>query len=336
MQSKTSPFTDKMKPVDYMDDAALSHEVKSFLQTLDVGASIENLAVEEARQYFSNLQASVKVEMSEVDVVERVITTDDDYTVRLHIVRPVGVKGILPAVLYIPGGGWVLPDFPSHQRLVRDLVLASGCAAVFINYTTAPEAEYPFAVHEIYAIVRWISQNGAQLDVDGERLAIAGNGAGGNLATVTALMAAGLGGPTIRLQILLWPTTDAQSRSGSYQLYGEHRWLTASMMQWLYSQYNPNGEKRAEIYLSPLQASLQQLRGLPPALILVAENDILRDVGEAYGRKLNAAGVTITTIRYNGVIHDFGLLNALALIPQTQLMINQAAGALKKYLKQSH
>jgi acetyl esterase len=319
--------------VKYNVDPHLTGQVKTFLKELNSGGvPVESLSVADARMVLVNAQSSVKVDLSGIEVSEKTITSDG-YTVKLNIVRPLGVKTILPVFIFIHGGGWILGDFPTHQRMVRDLVVLSGAAGVFINYTRTPDAAYPRAINEIYAATKWVAENGKDINVDGKRLAIVGNSVGGNMTAVTSLMAKAKGGPEIKLQIMMWPIVDASFETESYKLFGEDRFLTTSLMKWMYDMYIKDPTKRNDIYASPLQASIEQLRGLPPALIQVAENDVLRDGGEAYGRKLDEAGVKVTTVRYNGVIHDFGLLNGLAEIPQTRSLFAQAAAELKKYLK---
>jgi acetyl esterase/lipase len=279
-----------------------------------------------------NAQASVKVDLSGIDESEKTITADG-YPIKLNIVRPEGVKGTLPVFIFIHGGGWVLGDYPTHKRMVRDLVVLSGFAAVFVNYTPTPDAQYPQAVNEIYAATKWVAEHGEEIGVDGKNLAVVGNSVGGNMTAVTTLMAKAKGGPQIKLQIMMWPIVDADFETDSYQQFGEKRFLTTSLMKWMYDLYTTDLEKRKEIYASPLQATVEQLKGLPPALIQVAESDILRDEGEAYGRKLDEAGVKVTTVRYNGMIHDFGLLNGLAEVPAVRSLFVQAAAELKKYLQ---
>jgi acetyl esterase/lipase len=178
-----------------------------------------------------------------------------------------------------------------------------------------------------------VAEHGEEIGVDGKNLAVVGNSVGGNMTAVTALKAKEQGGPEIKLQIMMWPIVDADFETESYKQFGEKRFLTTSLMKWMYDLYTTDPGQRKEIYASPLQATIEQLKGLPPALIQVAESDILRDEGEAYGRKLDAAGVTVTTVRYNGMIHDFGLLNALATEPATRSLFEQAAAELKKYLR---
>jgi acetyl esterase/lipase len=319
--------------VDYATDPHLSESVKQFLNALNKpGPGLETLPIKDGRSVLVNAQKSVQVDLSGIEVSEKTIT-QDGYTVKLNIVRPAGVKGILPVFIFIHGGGWVLGDFPTHERLVRDLVVLSGCEAVFPNYTPSPEARYPQAIHEIYAATKWVAEHGGEINVDGKRLAVAGNSVGGNMAAVTCLMAKDNNGPKIRFQLLLWPVTDATFDWPSCNLYGKQRFLTASLMKWMFDQYSTDPAQRKQPYYSPLNASLQELKGLPPALIQVAENDILRDQGEAYGRKLDEAGVKVTCVRFNGVIHDWGMLNGLANIPQTRALVVQGAAELKKYLK---
>lgn len=317
---------------DYAADSHLTPAVKAFLKPLNSGgAPLESLPVADARNVLVGAQNAFKVDLSGIEESEKEITADG-YKIKLNIVRPAGAKGKLPVFMFIHGGGWVLGDYPTHKRMVRDLSVLTGYVGVFINYSLAPETKYPQPVNEVYAAAKWIAAHGNEINVDGSKLGIVGNSAGGNLATASALLAKEKGTPLYKVQILFWPVTDANFETESYKKYGKQRFLTDTLMQWMWDQY-VDPSKRKEIYASPLQASLDQLKGLPPTLIQVAENDILRDEGEAYGRKLSDAGVVVTTVRYNDVIHDFGLLNGLAEIPQTKALFLQAAADLKKYLK---
>jgi acetyl esterase/lipase len=318
---------------DYSTDPHLSREVKTFLKELNSGggAPIETLSKEAARKVLVDAQASVTVDLSGIEVAEKTISSDG-HTVKINIVRPEGNKEQLPVFIFIHGGGWILGDFPTHKRMVRDLVVYSGFAAVFVNYTPSPEAHYPQAVNEIYAVTKWVAANGDQINVDGSRLAVVGNSVGGNMTAVTGLKALENGGPEIKLLVMMWPIVDADFETGSYKKFGKDRFLTTSLMKWMYNQYTEDPGERKEIFASPLQATVAQLKGLPPTLIQVAENDILRDEGEAFGRKLDEAGVDVTTVRYNGMIHDFGLLNSLATLPAVRSLFIQAAAALKAHL----
>jgi acetyl esterase len=304
------------KILEVADDPRLSTGVKKFLKVLNSGGvPLETLPPLEARQVLVDAQASVQVDLSGIEELEKPITADG-YSITLNVVRPEGVKGILPVFIFIHGGGWVLGDYPTHKRMVRDLVVLSGCAGVFVNYTRTPDAQYPQAIDEIYAATKWVAEHGEEISVDGKNLAVVGNSVGGNMTAVTALQAKEKGGPHIKLQIMMWPIVDADFETESYQQFGENRFLTTSLMKWMYDLY-----------------TVEQLEGLPPALIQVAESDILRDEGEAYGRKLDEAGVTVTTVRYNGMIHDFGLLNGLAELPEVRSLFVQAAAELKRYLQ---
>jgi acetyl esterase len=318
---------------DYASDPHLLQAVKDFLKPLNAGgAPVESLDKVAARNVLTGAQAAFKVDLSGIEESEKTITADG-YTVKLNIVRPQGAKGKLPVFIFIHGGGWILGDYPTHKRMVRDLVVLSGFAAVFVNYTPSPEAHYPQAINEIYAATKWVAAHGDEINVDGKNLAVVGNSVGGNMTAVTGLMAKDKNGPHIKLLIMMWPIVDADFDSESYKLYGAQRFLTTPLMKWMYDQYTTDPKQRAEIYASPLNATVDQLKGLPPVLIQVAENDILRDGGEAFGRKLDEAGVTVTTVRYNGVIHDFGLLNGLAELPTTKSLFVHAAAELRKYLK---
>jgi acetyl esterase/lipase len=216
--------------------------------------------------------------------------------------------------------------------MVRELVVLSGAAAVFVNYTRTPDAPFPQAINEIYAATKWVAEHGPEINVDSSRLAIVGNSVGGNMTAVTALQAKEKGGPKIKFLLMMWPIVDANFETESYKRFGHDRFLTTTLMKWMYNMYIKDPEQRRSIYASPLQASTEQLRGLPPTLIQVAENDVLRDEGEAFGRKLDEAGVPVTTVRYNGVIHDFGLLNGLADLPTTNSLFVHGAAELKRHL----
>lgn len=321
------------KPVDYLEDSHLSRGTKEFLKVLNAAKDpVESLSVPDARNVLFNAQKAMEVDLSGIEESEKTIITDG-YTIKLNIVRPEGVTEKLPVFMFIHGGGWVLGDYPTHQRLVRDLVVESGYASVFVNYTLSPEAKFPRAVNEVYAATKWVADHGDEINVDGKRLAVVGNSAGGNMSTVTCIKAKENNGPEIKVQILMWPVTDAHTNYESFKLFGEQRFLTSSLLNWMAGQYISKPEDADNIHLSPLLATIEQLKGLPPALIEVAENDILRDEGEAYGRKLDEAGVEVTTVRFNNVVHDWGMLNGFASLPETKALIQLSAATLKKYLK---
>ena len=304
----------------------------SFLQAIAGGKPIDRMTPREARAVLAGAQAGAEAKLAPAEVSEKTVTLDGK-PVKLTVVRPAGAQGVLPAFMFFHGGGWVLGDYPTHERLVRDLVAGSGAVAVFVNYTPSPEAGYGVAIREAYAATRWVAENGARIGVDGKRLAVAGNSVGGNMAAVVSLMAKEQGAPVLRSQVLLWPVTDANFDTASYRQFAHGHFLTRDMMVWFWDHYTRDKAARREIHASPLQASLGQLKGLPPALIQTAEFDVLRDEGEAYGRKLDAAGVEVKSVRYNGMIHDFGLLNALSDVPAVRSALGQAAQELKLRLQ---
>ncbi|MDT0678766.1 alpha/beta hydrolase [Autumnicola musiva] len=327
MSQEARPFVGEKDP-------HVFKEVRSFLETLNSGDGkpMEQMTPEEARQVLVGAQKSVEVDYSGIEETEQQIS-QNGYDVNLHITKPKNAIKGLPVFIFIHGGGWVLGDYPTHRRLVRDLVVESGAVAVFPDYTPSPEAKYPTAINEIYAATQWVSENGENIGVDGNNLAVVGNSVGGNMAAVIALMAKENNGPKLKLQVLLWPVTDANLETESYNLFAEGRFLTKNMMKWFWDNYLPDTTKRNENYASPLQASLEELNGLPPALVQTAENDVLRDEGEAYARKLNEAGVKVTLTRYGGLIHDYGLLNPIADITAIQVALLQAAVIIKESLR---
>lgn len=316
------------------NDPRIFLQVRNFLKALNAGDGkpIEQLSPEEARKVLVDAQKSVAVDSSGIKETEKTITQDGE-EVTIHIVRPVNSKPGASVFIFIHGGGWVLGDYPTHRRLVRDLVVASGAVAVFPDYTPSPEAQYPVAINQIYAVTKWVAEHGSEIGVNGNNLAVVGNSVGGNMTAAVVLMAKEKKGPAIKLQVMLWPVTDANFETGSYKELGEGRFLSRNMMIWFWDNYLPDQKQRKEIYASPLQASLEQLKGLPPALIQTAENDVLRDEGEAYARKLNEAGVGVTLTRYGGLIHDYGLLNPIANLPSVQTALLQAGAVIKQALK---
>jgi acetyl esterase/lipase len=316
------------------NDPMIFTEIRGFLKALNAGGGkpMEQMTPAEARQVLVGAQKSVEVDYSGITESEKTISQNGE-TVTIHITKPKDAKENAPVFIFIHGGGWVLGDYPTHRRLVRDLVVESGAVAVFPDYTPSPEARYPKAINQIYAATQWVAENGKEIGVDGKNLAVVGNSVGGNMSAVIALMAKDKKGPKIKLQILLWPVTDANFETESYNQFAQERFLTKNMMIWFWDNYLPEKDKRKEIYASPLQATTDQLKGLPPALVQTAENDVLRDEGEAYARKLNEAGVPVTLTRYSGLIHDYGLLNPVANVPAIKTAVFQAAAVLKNALK---
>lgn len=295
------------------------------------GPPIHTLAPSDARAVLDRAQAG-EVAMAPAEIEEHTIPGGPDGTVSITVVKPVSRNGSLPTVVYTHGGGWILGNFDTHERLVRDLTEQTGAAFVFVNYPPSPEARYPIAIEQVYATVAWVARYGAELGLDGTRLAVAGDSVGGNMTAAVTLLAKARGGPEIRFQALLYPVTDAAFDTRSYEQFAEGPWLTRAAMRWFWDAYLPDAERRAESTASPLRATVGQLAGLPPALVITDEADVLRDEGEAYGRKLRQAGVDVTTVRYEGVFHDFMMLNALAETNAARAATAQTARALKTAL----
>jgi acetyl esterase len=231
--------------------------------------------------------------------------------VSVRIYRPLGSVGAMPVLLFTHGAGWVFGDIHTHDRLVRELATRAQAAAVFVNYSLSPEARYPTAIEEIYAVLEWIGEHGAEHDLDSARIAVAGDSVGGNMTAALTIMAKQRGGPQISAQLLYYPVTDASFDTGSYHQFATGYWLSRDAMKWYWDQYTTDPAQRAEITASPLRASADELSGLPPALVIVGEADPLRDEGEAYAAKLRSAGVPVTAERYEGIIHDFVMLNPM-------------------------
>lgn len=291
---------------------------------------IYELGAEGARKVLDDLQAA-PIEKPEVD--ERWVTVSASVgDVKARIVTPQGAGGTLPAVLYIHGGGWVLGNAGTHDRLVRDLAVGAHAAIVFVEYDRSPEARYPVAIEQAYAVAEWIVASGSEFGLDASRLAVAGDSVGGNMVAAVTLLAKERGTVRFVHQSLYYPVTDAGQDTGSYGEFGAGWYLAAKGMAWFWDAYLPDVEKRSEITASPLRATVEQLAGLPEAFLIVDENDVLRDEGEAYARKLTDAGVRTTSVRYNGTIHDFMMLNPLRATAATSAAIEQATAVLRRAL----
>jgi acetyl esterase len=249
--------------------------------------------------------------------------------VRVRIVRPPDVDGPLPVVLYMHGGGWILGNAGTHDRLVRELAVGARAAIAFVEYTLSPEARYPVAIEQGYATVQWITREGGAHGLDPERIAVAGDSVGGNLTAALALIAKERGDVRFIHQSMYYPVTDAGMDTGSYRQFATGYFLTAREMEWFWDAYLPDTDRRGEITASPLRATEQQLAGLPPAFLIVDEADVLRDEGEAFAAKLRAAGVPITTVRYDGITHDFMMLNPLSGTRATRAAVAQASAVLR-------
>ena len=319
-----------------MSYSELEQNARTLLNNLQQqgGPPIYTLSPDKARGVLSGLQASTPIQQLPADVENRTILGgSNSKDVSTTIVRPRN-SGIepLPVVIFTHGGGWVLGGFDTHERLVREIAIKANVVVVFVNYTLSPEGKYPTALEQAYSSANWVARNGQSINVDSSRLAVVGDSVGGNLTAALTLLAKERGGPSIRFQVLFYPVTDANFDTPSYEKYEQGYWLTREGMKWFWNNYTSKETNRKEPTVSPLQASKEQLSGLPPALIINGENDVLCDEGEAYALKLLEAGVRVTAVRYHGTIHDFVMLNAITNDPAPRGAIEQASQMLKQVL----
>jgi len=285
----------------------------------------------EGRKTVDEVQSG-EIENHDVDIEDTIVPGGPSGEVSVRMMRPGGATGPLPVVIYIHGAGWVFGNSHTHDRLIRELSVGADAAVVFPSYSLSPEARYPTALEECYAVLEWVADHGADNGLDAARIAIAGDSVGGNMTAALTLMAKERSGPSLVAQLLFYPVTDANFDTDSYREFATGYFLRRDAMRWFWDQYTTEEAQRDEITASPLRASTEQLAGLPPALVVTAEADVLRDEGEAYGRKLRAAGIDVTATRYEGVIHDFVMLNALRETNGASAAIDQAIGFLRARL----
>ena len=285
----------------------------------------------EGRKTVDQVQAG-NIGKPDVDVQDSTNPGGPSGQVSIGILRPKGATGRLPVILYTHGAGWVFGDAHTHDRLIRELAAGTGAAVVFTNYSLSPEARYPTAIEEIYTVLEWAAAQGADSDLDSSRIAVVGDSVGGNMTAAITLMAKERSGPKLAAQVLFYPVTDASFDTDSYHQFAEGYFLRRDAMQWFWDQYTTDENQRNEITASPLRAAANDLAGLPNALVITGEADVLRDEGEAYGRKLREAGVDVTATRYEGIIHDFVMLNALRGTNAASAAIAQAIAYLRNAL----
>ncbi|MFG3009653.1 alpha/beta hydrolase [Streptomyces cinerochromogenes] len=231
--------------------------------------------------------------------------------IRVRVLRPAGSDEDLPVVLYLHGLGWMLTDAYAHRHLVTDLVLGADAAVVVPEYDTPDDVRYPGAVERAHTVARWIARHGSGCRLDGSRMAVVGASAGAQQAAALALLARQRGGPDFRQQVLLCPVTDAAMDTPSYDAFADGYFLTRAAMRDYWRRYAPDPLIRTQEAVSPLRAPTPRLRGLPPALVVTAEADVVRDEGEAYAARLREADVPVISLRYHGTIHGFVLFDGL-------------------------
>lgn len=295
------------------------------------GPYLYQLPVSEGRKAVDEVQSG---DVAKPQVDEEWVTVEGGPTggVRARIVRPAGHEGPLPVVVYIHGAGWVFGNAHTHDRLVRELAVGARAAVVFPEYDLSPEVRYPVAIEQNYLVAQWVVSQGADYGLDATRIAVAGDSVGGNMSAALTLMAKVRGDVNLAAQVLFYPVTDAAFDTESYHQFAEGYFLRRDGMKWFWDQYTTSEEERAQITASPLRATTEQLTGLPPAVVITAEADVLRDEGEAYADKLRAAGVPVTAVRVQGVIHDFVMLNPLRGTQGAEAAITLAVDALRKAL----
>lgn len=313
-----------------MNEYVLEREGQAFAEATADPPYLYEIGADAARKVLDDVQAGP---IDAVDADERWVTVPAEVgDVRVRILRPKGVSGTLPIILYVHGGGWILGNAGTHDRLTRELAVGASAALAFVEYDRSPEAPYPVAIEQAYATAQWIVENAQAEGFDASRLAVAGDSVGGCMATAVALLAQRRGDVSFIHQSLYYPVTDGAQDSDSYREFADGPFLTAKSMAWFWDAYTPDPTVRSDPLVSPLQASDAELAGLPETFIIVDENDVLRDEGEAYARRLTRAGVRTTSVRYNGILHDFMMLNPLRESAAATAAIEQAIHVLGKAL----
>jgi acetyl esterase len=321
-------------PADPSTDPRIDSQIRAFLTELNKDQTpFWEFPQPKPQEVLAGLQSKTPVDMSGVTTVEKTIV-QDGHTVKLYIMTPEHLTSKPGVLLFIHGGVWIVGNFENHQRLLRDLVVGSGQVGVFVEYSPLPAAKFPTQMDEAYAALKWIAAHAGELGADGSRIAVAGNSVGGDMSAALTLMSKDRSGPKISYQVLLIPATDASVDTDSYTQFATGRFLSLAFMKYGWDRYATDEKTRNNPSVSPLRASRAELTGLPPALVITAENDPLRDEGEAYARKLKEAGVDVTAVRYNGTIHDFVLLNALRHIPSTESAIRLASEGIRNHIGQ--
>jgi acetyl esterase len=323
-QDTTAPNTD-------LPSLVLEKTTQQFIDSLKGSTPINQLPYAKARQVLIDTQAKGDTAMPEADVQEMTLKVGPTDEVKVYTVRPAGMKGeSLPGVVYFHGGGWVLGNFATHERLMRDLATQANAAMVFVEYSPAPEQKHPVQLDQVYAVLEYVAENAAEFGIDANQLAIAGDSVGGQMVAVSAVRAKA-DSLALDSMVLFYPVTTADLTSHYYELFADGPWLSKASMAWFWEAYLPEGTDKADPMVSPLNYSAKELADLPPALVITDANDVLRDEGEAFAAKLTLAGVQTQATRYNFTTHDFVMLNAYAQTPATTAAITEAANFLKDH-----
>lgn len=318
---------------DAATDPRIDPQVRSFLAKINKDPSpFWELPQPKPQQILTDLQSQTVVDMSGVTTSEQTIS-QNGRSVKLYIMKPTQISGTPGVLLFIHGGVWIVGNFENHKRLLRDIVVGSGQVGVFVEYTPLPQAKFPTQLEQSYAALKWVAANSKEFGADGSRIAVAGNSVGGNMSAALTLMTKDRKGPKISYQVLMIPATDASVDTESYHQFDTGRFLSRDFMKYGWDLYAADDATRNNPYVSPLRAGIDELKDLPPALVITAENDPLRDEGEAYAHKLMQAGDNVTATRYLGTIHDFVFLNALRKVPSTEAAIREINDGIREHLK---
>jgi acetyl esterase len=293
------------------------------------GLKIYELSVEDARAVTAAAQVKHARKLPAI-IEDLAIPVEPKRQVSIRVVRPVGTNRRLPVVMFFHGGGWVLGDKHTYDCLLRQIAIGAKAAVIFVDYQRSPEVKFPVAIEEAYAATKYIAESGRKLKLDPSHLALFGDSAGGNMVAAVTLLIKERGGPKIDLQVLFYPVTDANFKTASYRAFASGYLRSPRAMEWFWDHYLPDKTARKQPTASPLQASVEQLKGQPQALIITSEFDLLRDEGEAYAHKLIEAGVQVTAVRYLGTIHNFVTLNAISDTPAARSAITLATDHLRR------
>ena len=319
-------------PADPSTDPRIDPQIRAFLTEINKDPTpFWEFPQPKPQEVIVGLQNKTPVDISGVTTVQKTVT-QDGHSLKLYIMTPQHPTGKPGVLIFIHGGVWLVGNFENHKRLLRDLVVGSGQIGVFVEYTPLPAAKFPTQMEESYAALQWVASHAGEFGADGSRIAVAGNSVGGDMSAALTLMTKDRNGPKISYQVLFIPATDASVDTDSYHEFGTGRFLSRGFMKYGWDLYASDEKTRNNPYVSPLRASYEELKGLPPALVITAENDPLRDEGEAYASKLTEAGVDVTAVRYNGTIHDFVLLNALRHVPSTESAIRLACEGIRDHI----